>query len=271
MSNFSVTVTNGAPLASIVVQPVEPNLGSIDVAPLSIATVQLATLAGPRGLQGPQGEPGEAGPQGPAGEAGATGPQGPQGEQGEQGPAGPSDIVGDSLTIQNSDGSVPSALPMEIYQATDANNALTWATYIVSGAGKRIFFGDASNAPFSLNFRYVGQLESVPGFRTNDGMGWGGLNYSHTVCRDGVNVRMHTSGSGNPSVIISVKTDGVFGGPTTSNVHTRIQADTTGLGFFGATPVAKPTVSGSRDGNAALASLITALEQLGLITDDTTA
>ncbi|MFI2620410.1 hypothetical protein [Streptomyces sp. NPDC018584] len=43
------------------------------------------------------------------------------------------------------------------------------------------------------------------------------------------------------------------------------------LGFYGATAVAKPTVSGSRGGNAALTSLLTALAQLGLITDTTTA
>ncbi|MFJ4624230.1 hypothetical protein [Streptomyces sp. NPDC088812] len=43
------------------------------------------------------------------------------------------------------------------------------------------------------------------------------------------------------------------------------------LGFHGADPVAKQTVSGSRDGNAALASLITALATLDLITDGTSA
>lgn len=40
-------------------------------------------------------------------------------------------------------------------------------------------------------------------------------------------------------------------------------------GFNGASPLAKPTVSGSRGGNAALASLITALANYGLITDGT--
>ena len=39
------------------------------------------------------------------------------------------------------------------------------------------------------------------------------------------------------------------------------------LGFYDATPVAKPTVTGSRGGNAALASLLTQLATLGLITD----
>jgi hypothetical protein len=42
-------------------------------------------------------------------------------------------------------------------------------------------------------------------------------------------------------------------------------------GFFGATPVGQPTVTGSRGGNAALASLLTALAQLGLVVDSTTA
>lgn len=43
-----------------------------------------------------------------------------------------------------------------------------------------------------------------------------------------------------------------------------------GLGFYGQTPVAKPTITGSKGGNAALASLLTALADLGLITDSTT-
>lgn len=43
------------------------------------------------------------------------------------------------------------------------------------------------------------------------------------------------------------------------------------VGFFGAGGITRPTVSGSRGGNAALASLITSLAQLGLITDSTTA
>lgn len=43
------------------------------------------------------------------------------------------------------------------------------------------------------------------------------------------------------------------------------------LGFHGATPVAKQTVSGSRGGNAALADLLTKLATLGVITDGTSA
>jgi dipeptidyl aminopeptidase/acylaminoacyl peptidase len=54
-----------------------------------------------------------------------------------------------------------------------------------------------------------------------------------------------------------------------------MRADGTGtaaaIGFLGAAAIARPIVSGSRGGNAALASLLTALATLGLITDSTTA
>lgn len=43
------------------------------------------------------------------------------------------------------------------------------------------------------------------------------------------------------------------------------------LGFFGTAPIVKPAPTGSRGGNAALASLLTALANLGLITDSTSA
>ena len=41
------------------------------------------------------------------------------------------------------------------------------------------------------------------------------------------------------------------------------------IGFYGAGPIAKPSITGSRGGNAALASIITALSAYGLITDST--
>lgn len=53
----------------------------------------------------------------------------------------------------------------------------------------------------------------------------------------------------------------------------RLEADGTAarLGFFGSAAVAKPTVTGSRGANAALASALTALSSLGLLTDSSTA
>ena len=41
------------------------------------------------------------------------------------------------------------------------------------------------------------------------------------------------------------------------------------IGFFGTKKISKPTVSGSKGANAALASLMTALSNLGLVVDST--
>jgi hypothetical protein len=50
----------------------------------------------------------------------------------------------------------------------------------------------------------------------------------------------------------------------------RVVCDAAGIGFFGATPVARPTVTGSRASGAALADLLAKLAALGLINDATT-
>jgi hypothetical protein len=49
-----------------------------------------------------------------------------------------------------------------------------------------------------------------------------------------------------------------------------LNIDCNKLGFFNTTPITKPSVSGSRGGNAALQSLVSALATYGLITDLTT-
>ena len=51
----------------------------------------------------------------------------------------------------------------------------------------------------------------------------------------------------------------------------RMFITSTGLGFNGTAAVAKPTVSGAKGSNAALASLLTALAAYGLVTDSSTA
>lgn len=51
----------------------------------------------------------------------------------------------------------------------------------------------------------------------------------------------------------------------------KLRANTTGIGFNASTPIAKPAITGSRSGNAALANLLTQLANYGLITDSTTA
>ena len=49
-----------------------------------------------------------------------------------------------------------------------------------------------------------------------------------------------------------------------------IRAGKNKIGFNGSAPVAKPVITGSRGGNAALASLLAALASMGLVTDSTT-
>lgn len=58
-------------------------------------------------------------------------------------------------------------------------------------------------------------------------------------------------------------------GPFGAAVHT-IDGLNNQLGFHGAAPVVRQDVSGSHGGNAALVSLLTALSNVGLITDSTT-
>ena len=64
----------------------------------------------------------------------------------------------------------------------------------------------------------------------------------------------------------------VLGDSFTAHVsgNDMIQVNSTGIGVFGSTPIARPTVSGSRGGNAALADLCSELANLGLIIDSTT-
>ena len=55
-----------------------------------------------------------------------------------------------------------------------------------------------------------------------------------------------------------------------ATANNRISVNSTGIGFHNTSPIAKPTITGSRSSNAALASLLTALANYGLLTDSTT-
>lgn len=100
------------------------------------------------------------------------------------------------------------------------------------------------------------------GFGTDAGLN-GGNNFFVQDNVAGYPPRMLIDTNGN----IGVGTDS----PTTKlDVHGNA-VFTGSVGFNGTAPVAKPTVTGSRGGNAAVASLLTALASLGLITDSTSA
>jgi hypothetical protein len=76
------------------------------------------------------------------------------------------------------------------------------------------------------------------------------------------------SSSGN--LLIGTSTDGMTSGGSLAITKDLAHRGTL-AGFYNTTPAAKQTVTGSRGGNAALASLLTALATTGLITDSSTA
>lgn len=61
------------------------------------------------------------------------------------------------------------------------------------------------------------------------------------------------------------------GGLLDGSLNFKMKWSSTGIGFYGTNPVSKQTVTGAKGSNAALASLLTALVALGIITDSTSA
>ncbi len=102
-----------------------------------------------------------------------------------------------------------------------------------------------------------------------------------------MNLALQSSGNNNPSMVFTVVNDGVNPANTTAQIQVGddllyhplvlqpnggavlVGNANYGIGFNGATQIGKPTVTGSKGGNTALASLITALSNYGLITDST--
>lgn len=115
--------------------------------------------------------------------------------------------------------------------------------YRSQGTGRQ-FFTINSNVQFEiLNTASAVNRVSVTGSATGNAV-------SVTATGSDSNIQLNLSGKG---------TSGV-----------QVGAASQAVGFYGTTPGAKQTVTGSRGANAALASLLTALATLGLITDSST-
>ncbi len=83
------------------------------------------------------------------------------------------------------------------------------------------------------------------------------------------NINLTSTLASDPSIVINA--NNALGGFEIQHQGTdRIKTNSTGLSFFNSAPIAKPTVSGERAGNAALADLLTDLVSFGLVTDSTT-
>lgn len=137
-------------------------------------------------------------------------------------------------------------------QGTDANVGLEFQA---KAAGVIRFLGQggaAESLRVQFNNSYVNFLTATGGLTTAPvviGAGGSDTNISTSVAG---------KGTGNAQL-------------TDSAGVVKVAANSTGLGFFGATPAAKPSITGARGGNAALASLLTQGATLGLWTDSTTA
>ena len=172
----------------------------------------------------------------------------------------------------------PTGAPAGVDGSIQYNNNGTF-----SGA---TMFYDNSTETFILGTEGTGAASSDVYFRyQNDGcyvtdsfcftdLGfWDGFTY-RSFMLIGVEERQGFICTGISGEDITIKSGGNYsinlcGGSSVNISGTFADINTTCLGFYGTSPKVKPTVTGSRDGNAALASLLTALDNLGLITDNT--
>lgn len=95
-------------------------------------------------------------------------------------------------------------------------------------------------------------------------LGWG-MNVDTTG-----NLRLlRAAGSG--GIVLGNATPVVIGGDLTVSGTLALGSSSSHLGFYGGAGIQRPIVTGSRGGNGALASLLSALAGLGLVTDSSTA
>lgn len=152
---------------------------------------------------------------------------------------------------------------LAIADAKDVTIGTTTGTKIGQATSKIGFFGASPVVVPAANGELIGALVAL-GLITGGGawtlstgtgggltVGSGGITFTNSApvnMADGGNIALGT-------------TTGTKIGTTTSQK----------LGFWGTAPVVKGAVTGSRGGNAALASLLTYLASLGFLTDNSTA
>ncbi|MEV4532553.1 hypothetical protein AB0J82_01840 [Asanoa sp. NPDC049518] len=130
------------------------------------------------------------------------------------------------------------------------NTGVALAVNTTGAAGQAVVVTGADTASAAYQTKITGDTTNRFRVLVDGKMEWG----NGTAARD---TNLYRSG------VDTLKTD------DTLHVGSYFRHLGAGLGFFGAAAVTKPTVSGSRGGNAALTSLVTALASLGLITNST--
>lgn len=155
-----------------------------------------------------------------------------------------------------------------------------WATSATPTSTTRTMTDVLGGAALPTNVSHFGSLANAVGYLRNDGSG--NFSYTEALVFSGGGGAVTGSiykGAGGGLTIWSV-TGSTYDFSLLSAAGSHVMNIMTGtinvkfqgaVGFNGTNPLAKPTISGSRGGNAALASLLTALANYGLITDSTTA
>lgn len=146
-------------------------------------------------------------------------------------------------------------LLQSLYQRTGSSSGLT-TDQIAEGSSNLYYTNtrsrNAINATGSLTYN---QTTGVISYNAPTSFAWSAISGTPNTA----------TGYGIASI------DGVPIGATTPSTAKFSTLSVTGnAGFNNTAPISKPTVTGSKASNAALASLITALASYGLITDSTT-
>ena len=175
---------------------------------------------------------------------------------------------------------------------TDADTGLCWdGTNLHFGVdgSRRVYFSDNG-----LNAIRYGAQSGMRGYRAN------GTDASPTATADTAILFDFSSYGHNgtefaPASVVRFQQDGAISGENCPGSVALVSRDSSGnaldcvvcrasgtteiklalahqgstLGFYNTTPTTKPTITGSRGGNAALADLLTKLAGLGLLTDST--
>ncbi|GGQ48878.1 hypothetical protein [Streptomyces asoensis] len=251
------------------------SLGEVDLAELVPAGaddgeyVLVPGPPGPPGAEGPEGPAGATGAAGPAGATGATGPKGDTGATGSQPPLGAAG-TGPTVALRSDDPTTTNARTPTAHAASHGSaggDPVTVAQSQVTGLAAAL----AALLPLAggtMSGTVTNNVASgaTPAF----GGGVSGDTFDRwRLLANGTLEAGPGSGARDTNLRRSAANEWTTDDALIVALMFRHMGTT--LGFFGAAAVAKPTVTGSRGGNAALGSLISALASLGLITDGTSA